>query len=374
MSDYAWINSLYDAIKGKFTDDKSILTLYAFNWTWKTLLSKQFDDLNEDDNIQVLRYNAFFEDLFYRDNNSCELKVNEFYDEYKIIQTEWLENKIAEIFKRILNTKIEPEIDVKQWTIKFKFASWDERAGDLIKISRWEESIFIWSVFVSILEEALSQLTEDEPSDYFKNLEYIVIDDPVSSMDDTRIISLAVDLVNLVVDYKEKEKNRNQNHSDWERKNIKFLITTHHALFYNVLYNSFKWELQKKNSEWLVLFRNWYDNFSLDSQEDSPFWYHILVLNEIKKAIDNWNLQKYHFNLFRWLLEKTAVFIWEKSWKNCLNDIWWIEDIKEIVISKINEYSHNRVEILEYKELSDEDKENFTTVFNGFIEKYKFTS
>lgn len=374
MSDYVWIDSLYDAIKGKFTDDKSILTLYAFNWTWKTLLSKQFDDLNEDDNIQVLRYNAFFEDLFYRDNNSCELKVNEFYDEYKIIQTEWLENKIAEIFKRILNTKIEPEIDVKQWTIKFKFASWDERAGDLIKISRWEESIFIWSVFVSILEEALSQLTEDEPSDYFKNLEYIVIDDPVSSMDDTRIISLAVDLVNLVVDYKEKEKNRNQNHIDWERKNIKFLITTHHALFYNVLYNSFKWELQKKNSEWLVLFRNWYDNFSLDSQEDSPFWYHILVLNEIKKAIDNWNLQKYHFNLFRWLLEKTAVFIWEKSWKNCLNDIWWIEEIKEIVISKINEYSHNRVEIFEYKELSDEDKENFTTVFNGFIEKYKFTS
>lgn len=374
MSNYVWIDNLYSAIKWRYDDNKSIITLYAFNGTWKTLLSKQFDSLNTDDNIRVLRYNAFFEDLFYWDNESSELKINEFYDEYKIIQSEWLEKNIAEIFKRILNTKIEPEIDFEERSIKFNFASWDERAENWIKISRWEESIFIWSIFLAILEEALSQLTEDEPSDYFKNIEYIVIDDPVSSMDDNRIISLAVDLINLIADYKKKEKTKNLNLDEWDKKNIKFLITTHHALFYNVLYNSFREELKKNNSEWLVLFKNWYDNYTLDSREDSPFWYHILVLKEIKRAIDNWNIQKYHYNLFRWLLEKTAVFVWEKSWKNCLNNINWIEEQKEIFIKKLNEFSHNRVEIFEYRELSDEDKEIFTDVFNGFIEKYKFTS
>lgn len=39
---------------------------------------------------------------------------------------------------------------------------------------------------------------EDRATDIFNNLEYIIIDDPVSSIDDTRIITLAIGIIKLI--------------------------------------------------------------------------------------------------------------------------------------------------------------------------------
>ena len=134
--------------------------------------------------------------------------------------------------------KIEPAFDFDGEEVKFKIASGDDASADNIKISRGEESIFVWSVFYTILDFIISELTvieRDKSMDIFNNLEYIIIDDPVSSIDDTRIITVALKLIEII------ESNQNNQ--------IKFLITTHHALFFNVLVNSLKNINQNKDKK-----------------------------------------------------------------------------------------------------------------------------
>ena len=71
------------------------------------------------------------------------------------------------------------------------------RSGNL-KISKGEESNFIWSVFYTLLEQVITILNVPEPDERetnkFDKLEYVFIDDPVSSLDDNHLIELAVDL------------------------------------------------------------------------------------------------------------------------------------------------------------------------------------
>lgn len=62
----------------------------------------------------------------------------------------------------------------------------------------------------------------DRETDEFNQLEYVFIDDPVSSLDENHLIQLAVNLGQLI------------NSSE---SSVKFIVSTHNALFYNVLYN-----------------------------------------------------------------------------------------------------------------------------------------
>ena len=70
----------------------------------------------------------------------------------------------------------------------------------------------------------VAEQTERE-TNRFDQLEYVFIDDPVSSLDENHLIELAVDLAQLIKS---------------SQSEIKFIITTHSPLFYNVLYNEFK--------------------------------------------------------------------------------------------------------------------------------------
>ena len=89
--------------------------------------------------------------------------------------------------------------------------------------------MLIWSVFYTVLETAIDALNTPEvdnrSTQAFNDLQYIIIDDPVSSIDDTKIITMAIKLIEAIKLY--------------QGNTVKFLITTHHALFYNVLVNSF---------------------------------------------------------------------------------------------------------------------------------------
>ena len=69
---------------------------------------------------------------------------------------------------------------------------------------------------------AVLNVPEDRETDQFDDLEYIFIDDPVSSLDDNHLIELAVNLADLI---KSSESE------------VKFIVTTHNPLFYNVLFN-----------------------------------------------------------------------------------------------------------------------------------------
>jgi wobble nucleotide-excising tRNase len=173
-----------------------------------------------------------------------------------------------------------------------------------VKISKGEESCFIWSVFYSLLEQVIDVLNvaelDERSTDKFNELEYVFIDDPVSSLDENHLIELAVDVARLIKS---------------SRSNIKFIITTHNPLFYNVLYNELKDVLNKK-----YLLKNMDDgSYELLTQpNDSPFSYHLYLKSEIEKAIETGLLSKYHFNFLRNILEKTSTFLGNQNWGELL--------------------------------------------------------
>lgn len=155
MEEYGSLAEIAQKIKDS---NKKVTLLYAFNATGKTRLSMEFKDLvNEpkDDEIikHVVYYNAFTEDLFSWDNdleNDSErkLKINKDSSFINLIERQGKENEIAERFKEFTSSKIEPNINTKTGEITFSLPTGDGEAIENIKISKGEESIFIWAVFL----------------------------------------------------------------------------------------------------------------------------------------------------------------------------------------------------------------------------------
>jgi wobble nucleotide-excising tRNase len=337
---------------------KKIVLLYAFNGTGKTRLSTLMqNDSNSDDESEVskiLSYNAFFEDLFTWENDEYILEFNPNNYIIKFIIDQGLDNQITDNFQKLTRSKILPYYDWQSGQISFSFSPGDERSEDNVKISRGEESLFVWSVFFTVLEAAILALNseeDDRETDLFNNLEYIIIDDPVSSIDDTRIISMAIELIKMI--------------DSSENNNLKFLVTTHHALFFNVLCNEYK-RKQGFNSFSLLLSKN-ITGYKLENQGDTPFAYHLVIKDEIQKAIDDQSLQKYHFNLFRGLLEKTANFLGYRSCYECLEG-----DDKKEIMRLVNLYSHGRLSDLESANFPDEHKDLFVEAFSSFVKNFKW--
>jgi len=114
--------------------------------------------------------------------------------------------------------------------------------------------------------------------------------------------------------------------------------------------------------------KNSFKNYELKTKDgDSPFAYHLTINAEIKNAIESDNIKKYHFNLFRSLLEKTANFLGYQNWVDCINDEKRFEFVRII-----NLYSHGKISDLEYAELTHEEKDNFKSIFNQFLDEFKW--
>ena len=103
------------------------------------------------------------------------------------------------------------------------------------------------------------------------------------------------------------------------------------------------------------------------NNNETPFGYHLILKNEIKKAIEDNTIKRYHFNLMRNLLEKTAHFLGYVSWKDLIN-----EDEKDAYIKRINLYSHSNHSALEVKELESYEKEFLRRIYEKFISEYKW--
>ncbi|MEI9954898.1 MAG: AAA family ATPase [Ferruginibacter sp.] len=240
--------------------NKKVQLIYAFNGSGKTRLSREFKELiapknaeveggNEESKIKLMYYNAFTEDLFYWDNdldNDTDRKLKIQPNDYTswILERQGQEPNITRHFQRYTNDKLTPRFN-EQYVIKdendndvtvpafsevrFSFERGNEEPSELIKISKGEESCFIWSIFYSLLAQTISVLNEpnvgERETDQFNELRYVFIDDPVSSLDDNHLIELAVNISELIKS------------SKFEISNLKFIITTHNPLFYNVLYN-----------------------------------------------------------------------------------------------------------------------------------------
>lgn len=348
------INTLFGSVKSILSRQKKPILIYAFNGTGKTRLTNLFYNMNLQDgesSLVCLIYSALFEDAFQWDNivNELHFMVQ---DEWlrRLFEDEDLESRIKEIYGRYHFSHFEPFFDVENQLVYFQMATGDDESNDHIKISRAEESLFIWSVYHAVLDlmvDILSDKTENRTTDMFNNVKYIVIDDPVSSIDDTRIVSLAIDLVDIVNKLKEL--------------GLKVIILTHHALFFNVVKNI----MGDKATSWSL--SSSYEGICRKDIKDSPFAYHLFAMTLIKQAIENNTIERYHFNLFRAILEKTANFLGYKHYKSLLTG-----ENKDETYRILNIYSHSRIADMEPQDIPSDHKNLFADIFNDFLKIYNW--
>lgn len=376
--------------------------LYAFNGSGKTRLSMAVkekldsDELGQIQNMgidekKIFYFNAFTEDLFSWDNdlqNDWDRKLNinleSTFLKY-ILEEQGKENEIIDLFQDYLGifpegndlrTKqqiILPSFQDNFTTVKFSKTytakngnGEDERITENnIKISKGEESSFIWSIFYTFLNEVI--LTKNDDQDSFPNLKYIFIDDPVSSLDDRKIIEMAVDLASLI-----KKSNFTKATETVPRSSgLKIIITTHHPLFFNVLFN----ELKSDSCSRFVLEHKLQlttgdETYHLKETSDSPFAYHLKVIDIIDEAIKENQLEKYHYNLLRSLFEKTSTFLGYRSWEEIIP-----ESEKDKVHRRyLNLFSHDKQSVEEFPDITEDDKEQFKVIYKSFIEKYYFNT
>ena len=268
----------------------------------------------------------------------------------RLFEDEDLESRIKEIYGRYHFSHFEPFFDVENQLVYFQMATGDDESSDHIKISRAEESLFIWSVYHAVLDlmvDTLSDDIENRTTDVFNDVKYIVIDDPVSSIDDTRIVSLAIDLVDTVNKLKEL--------------GLKVIILTHHALFFNVVKNI----MGDKATSWSL--SSSYEGICRKDIKDSPFAYHLFAMMLIKQAIEDNTIERYHFNLFRAILEKTANFLGYKHYISLLTG-----ENKDETYRILNIYSHSRIADMEPQDIPSDHKKLFADMFNDFLKSYNW--
>ena len=356
MEEYNEIEDVAYEIESKLlgtNNKKAITLLYAFNSTGKTRISNIIKDEEYKKNIC---FNSFITDLFVWNNEEVTLNIQKNSWVVNFIRDQGCENEIINNFQRLVMSKLEPYFDLKEGIITFNIPTGDEKSINNIKISKSEESLFIWSVFCTIISIAIDELNTDKEkrsTNIFDELQYITIDDPISSVDDSRAITMAMQLIDLI---------------DNSKSNLKFIITTHYALLFNVLYNNYNKFKDKKFKLFKYILRKEENIYYLEEQKgDTPFSYHLTIKKIIENAINHNDLKKYHFNLFRSLLEKTSNFLGYKYWTDCINSAE-----KDEFIRIINLYSHSRLSEIEYNELTKEDKMLFIETFNNLKKDFKW--
>lgn len=347
--------------------DKKVQLIYAFNGSGKTRLSREFIELidpkteeREDDHRpKVLYYNAFTEDLFYWDNDlsgDIERKLLIHPNAYtqSAFEDQGLDAKVIDVFQHYTSKALTPRFSPDFLDVTFSLERGDDQSVGNIKISKGEESNFIWSVFYCLLEQVvetrnIAEMDERE-TDQFNALEYVFIDDPVSSLDEAHLIQLAVDVAAII--------------KSSQSPNLRFIVTTHNPLFYNVLFN----ELKNKNCYMLDRLDD--GSFSLtEKQGDSnqSFSYHLHLKQTLEQAIAEDQIEKYHFTLLRNLYEKTSSFLGYPKWSALL------PDDRQTYLNRIIQFtSHSTLSSEAVAEPTPEEKKTVKFLFEHLTDKYKY--
>ena len=383
-------NTLTEIAEQLKARQNKVQLIYAFNGTGKTRLSREFkeiiapkedgqDDLDGAEQAplsrhKILYYNAFTEDLFYWDNDlyadaepKLKIQPNTFTD--WILQEQGQDMNVISTFQRYANDKLTPRFN-PQYTAKdkdgkdvivkaFSEVTFSHQGGDdepdrKIKISKGEESNFIWSIFYSLLEQVISILNVPEDAgretDQFNQLQYVFIDDPVSSLDDNHLIELAVNLAELIKLSKSEK--------------LKFIISTHNPLFYNVLHN----ELNSKICYLLQRFED--GTFDLKEKKggaNTSFSYHLYIKQLIEQAITKNEIQRFHFNLLRNLYEKVAAFLGYADWTALL------PESRELYAKRVMHfYSHRSLSNEEVAEPTEPEKQIVKFLLEHLLNNYGF--
>lgn len=367
--------------------NQDFVLLYAYNGTGKTRLSMAFKDAGKKrtsrsfrvgDHVNqpltitetvgdTLYFNAFTEDLFSWDNdleNDSErrLHINADSKFLKGLKDLALEERIGYYLGRYADFLF--DIDYDQWTVSF-------RKDDAIhiKVSRGEENIFIWCVFMAICERVI------DGAESYQWVKYLYIDDPITSLDDNNAIAVASDLAKLL----RKAKGRTRPEAvapgaeevgaQAERMlaaPIKAVVSSHHALFFNVVCNELKKDAHKK---YFLHRPERGTNYTLRATDDTPFFHHVAMLAEVQKAAESGKLYTYHFNMLRSILEKTATFFGHDDFSACIQGF----DDSELYARALNLLSHGKYDIYQPMAMVDDNKRLFRQILDAFLGRYKFS-
>lgn len=345
--------------------EKKFILLYAYNGTGKTRLSAAFKDIAKQAGAaDTLYFNAFTEDLFSWDND-----LNEDSERYLVLHESSkfltglagfdMDTKVYEILK--IFSDFEFYFDDKpiygesgdfiknQRIVRFSRRGVQAEGGttaENIKISRSEESIFIWCFYLAILQMALEG---DVAYDWVK---YIYIDDPISSMDESNAIAIANHLSHMLTK---------------SGKIIPALISSHHALFFNVLCNELGRKalpLHLKNDA------NGID-YLLSGSSGTPFLHHLANLVELDKAQAAGDIKRHHFNMLRCIMEQTAIYCGLDRWSDCIK--FTDTDLDKALHKRmIDVMSHADYLIQEPEYLNERFKEDFRSIFKRFVANHAF--
>jgi hypothetical protein len=372
------VNRLRDDLNQRETESQkkvinkpaTILLLYAYNRTGKTRLSMEFKDSgkrktkkNPQGKADTLYFNAFTEDLFTWENDLASdsvryLQLNGESKFFAALNDLALDETIAVYLSRYAD--FEFDIVYADWKITFR-----KEREENIKISRGEQNIFIWCLFMAICERML------DGHESYQWVKYLYIDDPISSLDDNNAVSVACDLAKLL------RRAASRTNSLGEPNPIKIVFSSHHALFFNVMCNEIgrakEGEPKVSHKRYFLHRANGDGVYSLRATDDTPFFHHVATLAELQRAADpvTGSLYTFHFNALRSIMEKTASFFGHDDISFCLKALNNKED-QALYNRALNLLSHGKYAIQEPTMMGEDNKELFRRIMADFITTFNF--
>ena len=342
------------------------ILMYAYNRTGKTRLSMEFKDEGKRKNngiADTLYFNAFTEDLFTWDNDLDgdavrRLQLNPNSTFFNGLKDLALDETIAGYLDRYADFDF--DIDYETWKVFFR-----KGEAENIKISRGEQNIFIWCLFMAICERMLDGHVS------YQSKKYLYIDDPISSLDDNNAIAVACDLAQLL---RRAASRKDQNGAPAP---IKVVFSSHHALFFNVMCNEIG---RAKEGEPKVTHKRYFLHrpngdgvYTLRATEDTPFFHHVASLAELQLAAEpkTGKLYTFHFNALRSIMEKTASFFGHADISFCLKALNNEED-RALYNRALNLLSHGKYAIHEPTEMGEDNKDLFRRILEDFTTKFQF--
>lgn len=356
------LNALATHLRSELEKKKFVL-LYAYNGTGKTRLSMAFKDIGkqgegEDATRDTLYFNAFTEDLFTWDNDlegdsARVLKLNAASRFFAGLEALEMETRIRPFLHRYADFDF--SIDYVDWTIRFSrdvYLGETTQAIDNIKVSRGEENLFIWCFFLAIVQLAM------DGAEAYQWVKFIYVDDPITSLDEQNAIALGNHLAHFL---------KRKDHA------IKTVISSHHTLFFNVLWNELREIDRNKFAPHFLSHVRKTGEYYLSYTGDTPFFHHLTLLQEIWRAKEMGEIYTHHFNALRSLLEKSSIFHGHKKFTVCIKQQY--DDPDDTLYGRlVNILSHGNYSFYDPVEMLPENKAHFEKILTDFLDFYPFSS
>lgn len=367
--------------------------VFAYNGTGKTRLSYDFAHYGrQDDDTQkhTLYYNAYTEDLFtwkndHENNEENVLLINQDTAFIQGLAGIAIEVKLRKYLQMFVDIDFDfdyvdnnPSLPPCGVRFNKKKTYQQELNGEIqtieevyenIKISRGEERLFVWCFFRCIMDEVLA----DNPA--YSNIEYIYIDDPMSSLDDNNVIAFAQQLYEVIRNRRDEEV---KEYEKGDCRRIKFIISSHHALFFHTMLHGLNGD--QKLGKYYLSRNKQKDQLILKTMSsDTPFYYNVAMMSELQKAIytPGAKLYTYHFTILRGVIEKIKEFFGHHDFSIILKGIEYRGQIldkdedAEFFARVMNVLTHQGA-MFTPVEMNEDNRELAIAIFNHLIKKYDF--